>query len=413
VIADASAMLCTAAPPSLSGTTAAPFPSIQIVEFADRIDEAVVKRVREIGSFIVEPKDVGVFAGLNSEVNFLNQVLRREFSAKASASAIASGAATEGSAGLDVSCGSPFLIGDRVMMTKNVYSAAARVVVPKGDRVMEADGRGSKGEEGGGFSLMNGDTGTVVRVVTEAEAESGIGDDEKLEAGVYVDFDGVSNAKKVCFRWKTLHWQIQNDLVGDFPDLTKMKLHEGADRRPITTGDHYLNALMDREGGDKKQHGVDDVSNDETHLLLRENRGSGIPNVPELLTVDLLKLAFALTVHKSQGSEFKHVIVNVPRRNIRLNFYNRNLLYTAITRAKQSVTIITPGSLDIDVQHAIRTPSPPRCGNMIAHAQMMIAAAAALTGKTRGSGGGGARETRRGFIEVIPEGLPADEDVDI
>jgi hypothetical protein len=37
---------------------------------------------------------------------------------------------------------------------------------------------------------------------------------------------------------------------------------------------------------------------------------------------------------------------------------------------------------------------------------MMIAAAAALTGKTRGSGGGGARETRRGFIEVIPEGLP-------
>ena len=54
--------------------------------------------------------------------------------------------------------------------------------------------------------------------------------------------------------------------------------------------------------------------------------------------VEELELAYAITVHKSQGSEYPAVIIPLlqgPRF-----LYNRNLLYTAVTRAKKCLTII-------------------------------------------------------------------------
>lgn len=46
----------------------------------------------------------------------------------------------------------------------------------------------------------------------------------------------------------------------------------------------------------------------------------------------------AFTIHKSQGSEYDHVIVVLPERPSRI--VTRELLYTGITRAKKKVTII-------------------------------------------------------------------------
>lgn len=54
--------------------------------------------------------------------------------------------------------------------------------------------------------------------------------------------------------------------------------------------------------------------------------------------VEELELAYAITVHKSQGSEYPAVIIPL-LRGPRL-LYNRNLLYTAVTRAKKCLTII-------------------------------------------------------------------------
>lgn len=51
-----------------------------------------------------------------------------------------------------------------------------------------------------------------------------------------------------------------------------------------------------------------------------------------------LDLAFALTVHKMQGSQANNVIVVWPKSKAPM--LNRNMLYTAITRAKEGVTII-------------------------------------------------------------------------
>ena len=51
-----------------------------------------------------------------------------------------------------------------------------------------------------------------------------------------------------------------------------------------------------------------------------------------------LELAYAITIHKSQGSEYPAVIL--PLLSGPKMLFNRNLLYTAVTRAKKCVTIV-------------------------------------------------------------------------
>lgn len=52
-----------------------------------------------------------------------------------------------------------------------------------------------------------------------------------------------------------------------------------------------------------------------------------------------LMLAYALTIHKSQGSEYQAVIIPIPYGGMP-SIMNKNLLYTAVTRAKSQVFII-------------------------------------------------------------------------
>lgn len=58
---------------------------------------------------------------------------------------------------------------------------------------------------------------------------------------------------------------------------------------------------------------------------------------------DKIKLAYTLTVHRSQGQEYPMVILLVINQHGR-NLLQRNLLYTAVTRAKEKVIVIGHGS---------------------------------------------------------------------
>ncbi len=58
-----------------------------------------------------------------------------------------------------------------------------------------------------------------------------------------------------------------------------------------------------------------------------------------ILPEDSLTTAFAITIHKSQGSEYKHVTMFLPTK-IGHPLLTNQILYTGITRAKESVTII-------------------------------------------------------------------------
>jgi len=64
----------------------------------------------------------------------------------------------------------------------------------------------------------------------------------------------------------------------------------------------------------------------------------------------------AITIHKSQGSEYGHAIVVLPEARSRL--LTRELLYTGVTRAVDKVTVI--GSREVieaAVGHPIRRAS--------------------------------------------------------
>ncbi len=65
--------------------------------------------------------------------------------------------------------------------------------------------------------------------------------------------------------------------------------------------------------------------------------------------LDRLLPAYAITVHKAQGSEYPAIILPLARQQGRM--LRRNLIYTAITRAKRLVIILAePGALELAVE---------------------------------------------------------------
>ncbi len=71
----------------------------------------------------------------------------------------------------------------------------------------------------------------------------------------------------------------------------------------------------------------------------------------EFSQLDELELAYAVTIHKSQGSEYPAVVIPLlsgPRM-----LMNRNLLYTAVTRARSCVTLVGSNrTFDMMIQNA-------------------------------------------------------------
>ena len=70
-----------------------------------------------------------------------------------------------------------------------------------------------------------------------------------------------------------------------------------------------------------------------------------------------VETAYAMTVHKSQGSEFEHTALVLPARGGRL--LSRELVYTGITRARSALTLVTEtsGVLEASIKTASATES--------------------------------------------------------
>lgn len=79
-----------------------------------------------------------------------------------------------------------------------------------------------------------------------------------------------------------------------------------------------------------------DEGNEELNVLSVNYEGRKV--VYSLKDIDQIKLAYGITIHKSQGSEFPIIIIPIHKSNE--NFLNMNLLYTAITRAQNYVIVV-------------------------------------------------------------------------
>ncbi len=101
----------------------------------------------------------------------------------------------------------------------------------------------------------------------------------------------------------------------------------GAYQIPVDRGTGIFNGDMGRI-----------ISVDETARILRVQFDEGRIVDYEFANLEELELAYAITIHKSQGSEYPGIIM--PLLSAPRMLLNRNLLYTGITRARGCVTIL-------------------------------------------------------------------------
>jgi len=85
-----------------------------------------------------------------------------------------------------------------------------------------------------------------------------------------------------------------------------------------------------------------DSENKQIHVCFAGQKAGEVRRLAPV-RLPAVETAYALTVHKSQGSEFEHVLLVLPDQVSPL--LTRELLYTAITRAKKSVEIWAPAQL--------------------------------------------------------------------
>jgi exodeoxyribonuclease V alpha subunit len=82
----------------------------------------------------------------------------------------------------------------------------------------------------------------------------------------------------------------------------------------------------------------------------------------ETSELDELTLAYAISVHKSQGSEYPVIVMPLVTQHYMM--LQRNLLYTALTRARRMVILIgSPKALRV----AVQTDTPRRRRSLLAH----------------------------------------------
>ncbi len=98
----------------------------------------------------------------------------------------------------------------------------------------------------------------------------------------------------------------------------------------ITTRNNYSNGFVNGDIGTIKSATGKGV--------VLDIKGTGDIEVDKTSFSDV-SLGYAITIHKSQGTEYDTVIIVLPKNPVII--LNRNLLYTAITRAKKRVILIT------------------------------------------------------------------------
>lgn len=109
-------------------------------------------------------------------------------------------------------------------------------------------------------------------------------------------------------------------------------------QRRFRTGDKVMQIknCEDINNGDVGY--ITSITGTQTESVVRIDFGDGRIVDYENADLDMLDLGFACTVHKSQGSEYKSVIISLQcARSVMLV---RPLIYTAITRAKERVLIV-------------------------------------------------------------------------
>lgn len=174
-------------------------------------------------------------------------------------------------------------------------------------------------------------TKTVKEIAKTAEQKYSFLSDMNLEPGEILkklgNFKVLCPSKEDSSGVESINREIEAALTINTTDA----FYNG---RPIMiTKNDYANNLMNGDCG------VILKRNGRTKAYFQNNSGSpfDISELPAFETV------YAMTIHKSQGSEYDSVLVVLPEREMPM--LTKELLYTAITRAKEKVEITAKESV--------------------------------------------------------------------
>lgn len=194
--------------------------------------------------------------------------------------------------------------------------------------------------------------GAEVAALRDEIVEAGVGSVAAARDGRAVDALTASERVKVLtavhrgpngrFDWSD---RIERGVLGRFADDDRHGVWYPG--RPVLVGrNDPLNRVFNGDTGVTVRH--------DGHLAvaMADGRGDG-PRLLRPARLAEVDTWWAMTIHKSQGSEFPHVVVALPT-HAGSPVLTRELLYTAVTRARERVTIVaTPEILAATVARPV------------------------------------------------------------
>jgi exodeoxyribonuclease V alpha subunit len=152
-------------------------------------------------------------------------------------------------------------------------------------------------------------------------------------------------------------------------DRLRVKLNPPGHGKPEVTHGKRLFRLGDKVMQVKNKGDINNgdigyitgISTTDSDTAITVDFGDGRIAEYDSSELELLELAYASTVHKSQGSEYRSVIINLQTAHYVM--LKRPLIYTAITRAKERVVIVGDRKALVD---AVRTADAEKRGTQLA-----------------------------------------------
>ncbi|MBL4662035.1 MAG: AAA family ATPase [Flavobacteriaceae bacterium] len=172
------------------------------------------------------------------------------------------------------------------------------------------------------FKLINGDMSDIDKVLKQMEDVE--------------DFD--KNNVTVLTPYNKNLENINKKLRTKFTNNTSDMFEEG-DRVMMTQNNYEINVMNGEEGTVTGKY-ADYITvkfGGTTHKFVLESRKE---SYKDLVTTGSLVMSYGMTIHKSQGSEWKYVICYIGESYANSSFLSKNLLYTCITRAMKAIWVI-------------------------------------------------------------------------
>jgi len=209
---------------------------------------------------------------------------------------------------------------------KSIVEFAANVQEGKGDHAWNQI---AKGKNVGGIARFTGDEGALTAFIKERyKLLGGLSENFNEAMQQSLDFKVLTPKTKGALGVERLNLALYAALIKDYEA-------ESSFIAPvIATRNDYFYGLSNGESGlfvkRGKNRGFLEIE-EEDFLLFPKKEGSGFKKLAAHLVPDF-SLSYALSVHKSQGSEYSSVLLLFPEGS---EAFGKKALYTAATRAKK------------------------------------------------------------------------------